>query len=157
MKLLIATDGSKYSEAAVKSVANRPWPTGTEMKVLTVMEIIPTNLMVGGEFAFDLSSYQQRLQNILTEVAETAAQSLSAAGHSNVSTLVREGAVAEAIINEAQEWGADLIIMGTHGRQGLSLFLMGSVAQRVATHAHCSVELIRLPPPAQTEPAPAQA
>lgn len=156
MKLLIATDGSKYSEAAVKSVANRPWPANTEIKVLTVMEPIATNLMVGGEFAFDLSSYQQRLHDMLTEVAQNAAQSLSAAGHSNVSTLIREGAVAEAIIDEAKEWGADLIVLGTRGRQGISLFLIGSVAQRVAAHAPCSVELVRLPPLAQTESSPAQ-
>jgi nucleotide-binding universal stress UspA family protein len=48
------------------------------------------------------------------------------------------------ILDEAKEWKADLIVLGSHGRRGLDRLLMGSVAESVAVHAHCSVEVIRL-------------
>jgi nucleotide-binding universal stress UspA family protein len=50
-----------------------------------------------------------------------------------------------AIVDEAKVWGADLIVVGAHGRRGLELLLMGSVSEAVAMHAHCSVEVIRSP------------
>jgi nucleotide-binding universal stress UspA family protein len=49
----------------------------------------------------------------------------------------------ELILNEAAEWGADLIVVGSHGRRGASKFLLGSVSEPVAFHACCSVEIIR--------------
>jgi nucleotide-binding universal stress UspA family protein len=47
------------------------------------------------------------------------------------------------ILDEAKTWGADLIVMGSHGRHGLDRLVMGSVAEAVASHAHCSVEVVR--------------
>jgi nucleotide-binding universal stress UspA family protein len=49
----------------------------------------------------------------------------------------------ELILQDADEWGADLIVCGSHGRRGLSRFLLGSVSEAIATHAKCSVEIIR--------------
>jgi nucleotide-binding universal stress UspA family protein len=49
----------------------------------------------------------------------------------------------ELILEEAHKWGADLIVLGSHGRRGISRFLLGSVSEAVASHAHCSVEIIR--------------
>jgi nucleotide-binding universal stress UspA family protein len=62
-----------------------------------------------------------------------------------VSNHVRGGFAAEEIINEAKEWEADLIIVGTHGRKGVSRFLLGSVAESVAAHAPCSVTVVKHP------------
>jgi nucleotide-binding universal stress UspA family protein len=50
------------------------------------------------------------------------------------------------ILEEARQWGADLIVLGSHGRGGMERFLMGSVAETVATHAECSVEVVRKAP-----------
>ena len=49
----------------------------------------------------------------------------------------------ELILSEAAEWGADLIVVGSHGRRGINRFLLGSVSEAVALHANCSVEIIR--------------
>jgi nucleotide-binding universal stress UspA family protein len=49
----------------------------------------------------------------------------------------------ELILEEAHKWGADLIVVGSHGRHGLSRFLLGSVSEAVASHASCSVEIVR--------------
>src|SRR5215469_12445878 len=48
-----------------------------------------------------------------------------------------------SILDEAKEWGADLIVMGSHGRHGLKRLLLGSVAEAVALHSSCSVEVIK--------------
>jgi nucleotide-binding universal stress UspA family protein len=54
-----------------------------------------------------------------------------------------EGSPKRAILDEAEAWVADLIVVGSHGRRGLDRFLLGSVSQAVALHAHCSVEIVR--------------
>jgi nucleotide-binding universal stress UspA family protein len=56
---------------------------------------------------------------------------------------VRYGDARSCIVDEAKEWGADLIVVGSHGYTGLKRLLLGSVAQSVVTHAPCSVEVVR--------------
>jgi nucleotide-binding universal stress UspA family protein len=51
----------------------------------------------------------------------------------------------DAIIEEAERWGADLIVVGSHGYRGYKRFLLGSVSQSVAAHAPCSVLIVRAP------------
>jgi nucleotide-binding universal stress UspA family protein len=66
-----------------------------------------------------------------------------------------EGHPKQVLLDEAEKWGADLIVVGSHGRRGLDRFLLGSVSQAVALHARCSVEIVRVPkrPPAAEKPA----
>jgi len=54
-----------------------------------------------------------------------------------------EGEPRTEILDKAKTWGANLIVLGSHGRQGWDRLMMGSVAESVAFHAHCSVEVIR--------------
>jgi nucleotide-binding universal stress UspA family protein len=49
------------------------------------------------------------------------------------------------ILEEAEEWGADLIVVGSHGYRAWERFLLGSVSQSVVSHAKCSVEVVRCP------------
>jgi nucleotide-binding universal stress UspA family protein len=63
-----------------------------------------------------------------------------------------EGDPAEEILRAAEEEGADLIVMGTHGRGGLSRLLMGSVAEAVMRKALCPVLTVRGPIPAEGAP-----
>jgi nucleotide-binding universal stress UspA family protein len=76
-------------------------------------------------------------------LAKTAGK-LRASGFNVMSTL-EEGDPKSTIIDVASEWNADLIVLGSHGRKGLDRYLMGSVAESVARHANCSVEIVRLP------------
>jgi universal stress protein A len=62
-----------------------------------------------------------------------------------VETAVEVGDIREKIIDRASDWGADLIVVGSHGRSGIQRFLLGSVAEFVARNAHCSVEIVRTP------------
>jgi nucleotide-binding universal stress UspA family protein len=63
----------------------------------------------------------------------------------SVTTTVLEGNPAEVILDEAERWGADLLVAGAHGDGPVKRRLLGSVSQAVALHAHCSVEIVRCP------------
>jgi nucleotide-binding universal stress UspA family protein len=63
----------------------------------------------------------------------------------DASTSVREGDPKMVILDCATEWRTDLIVVGSHGRKGLTRFVLGSVSEAVARHAHCSVEIVRIP------------
>jgi nucleotide-binding universal stress UspA family protein len=145
MKILIAIDGSDFSQAALKSVLDRPWPSNTEAKVMHVVE--PPSLLMGREMgAYDpeFEMVWKALREQAKDLVEKAADKLRAAKFM-VSTELVEGDPKSQIIDTANQWRADMIILGSHGRTGLGRFLMGSVSQDVVRHAHCSVEIIRTP------------
>ena len=62
----------------------------------------------------------------------------------NIVTTVIDGDPKHVIVNEAETFGADLIVIGSHGQGILSRFLMGSVSHAVALHAKCSVQIVRI-------------
>jgi len=145
MKILIAIDGSEFSNAALQSVLARPWPPNSEVKVLHVVE--PPSLLMGREMAGpdpEFEAVWNALRGQAKELVAKAADRLRGANF-NVSTELVEGDPKSQIIDAANEWHADMIVLGSHGRTGLSRFLIGGVSQAVVRHAHCSVEIIRKP------------
>lgn len=146
MRILLAIDDSKFSEAAVETVIEQARPHGTEVRVLHVVEAPP--LLVGRE----LVGYEPALQNALefqkkhaeALVAKTA--ELLRARSLKVTAALEVGDPKSKILDVAEEWHADLIVLGSHGRKGLNRFLMGGVSEAVARHACCSVEIVRICP-----------
>jgi nucleotide-binding universal stress UspA family protein len=143
MKILIATDGSEFSMAALRSVAERPWPAGSEVRVISVPEFLPLK-----EFSY----LNAREVDDLGRASEEEAAICAAKGvevlsgstlkvYSNV-PIVRDRTF-QAILDEAEKWKADVIVLGSHGRSGFDRMVMGSVSESVALHARCSVEVIR--------------
>jgi nucleotide-binding universal stress UspA family protein len=123
-RLLLATDGSETSMAAAKALARRPWPQGSEFKIVTVEEpwlIKPSSTML----------------NI-----NRAEEVLASAGLKATADVL-DGNPKEAILEEAKKWNADLIVVGSHGRRGFKRLLLGSVSEAVAMSAHCSVVVVR--------------
>jgi nucleotide-binding universal stress UspA family protein len=145
MKILLATDGSDCSKAAVDAVAERPWPQGSEVRVISAIEFPYTPMTE--TWALPESSFQD-LETAGTEQAETAVKRAadrlkSARGELVITTEVANGSAKDVILDEAEKWGADLIVLGSHGYKGWRRFLLGSVSHAVATHARCSVEIVR--------------
>jgi nucleotide-binding universal stress UspA family protein len=142
MKILLATDGSKYSEAAVRSISERPWPRHTEIKLVSVID--PSEHFIGP--LYGVAEVIGPADEIKKEMAQEA---LSAAGSILNSAGLKSAGVAlvgdakARIIDEAKEWGADLVVVGAQGRGGIDRILQGSVSEAVAIHTHCSVEVIR--------------
>jgi nucleotide-binding universal stress UspA family protein len=145
MKILIAIDGSDFSQAALHSVIARPWPPDTEVKVLHVVE--PPSLLMGWEmrgFDPEFEAVWKALREQAKHLVAKAAEKLRGAKF-NVSTELVEGNPKSQIIDIANQWHADMIVLGSDGRTGVDRFLMGSVSQDVVRHAHCSVEIVRNP------------
>ena len=78
------------------------------------------------------------------DVIDSALKTLEAAGLTTSESIsVLDQAPKEIILQEAATWPADWIVLGSHGSSGLSRFLIGSTSETVATHATCSVEVVR--------------
>jgi nucleotide-binding universal stress UspA family protein len=147
MKVLLAVDGSAFSEEAAGEVARRPWPTGSEVLVVYVVERTPQPApeMWGGSYE-DYFAELNRLQRAQARQAlETAARILDAREDKSlrVTTKLLEGQPKRRIPEEAGAWGADLVVVGSHGYGFWNRLLLGSVSQAVLSHAPCSVEIVR--------------
>jgi nucleotide-binding universal stress UspA family protein len=149
MKILLATDGSDYSKAAVNLVAERPWPEGSEVKIVSAVEI---PYAPATEAWVLPDSYYSELDRGAREQAEAAVKDAveriesGKASGLEIITKIISGSAGEVILDEAERWDADLIVLGSHGYSGWQRFLLGSVSHAVATHAHCSVEIVRQKP-----------
>jgi len=142
MKILLAIDDSKFSEAAAESLRGQFRPEETEVRVLQVVEPIAISEppeMAPGYFP-ELEDQLRRAR----EVVDRVAKMLSSAGF-RVTTSVAAGDARSVILEDAAAWHADLIVLGSHGRTGLGRFFLGSVSEAVARHAHCSVQIVRIP------------
>jgi nucleotide-binding universal stress UspA family protein len=142
VKILLAVDGSLPSQQAVDEVARRPWPSQSTIRVLSVIQLYTppaTEFVLAGATLEDMRRQQALEAEGLTS---RAAEAVKSAGVS-LETIVREGDPRATIVDEAAEWGADLIVVGSHGRTGVKRWLVGSVANAVVSHAPCSVEVVR--------------
>jgi nucleotide-binding universal stress UspA family protein len=146
IRILVATDGSEFSTAAVKAVAERPWPKGTEVKVISVPEFA---LWLGEYPYFQLEQLEKVNHSALDAARDAVVQGkeiLRRAGlEVSTDVPVEREAPARTILDEAKEWDADLIVVGSHGRRGFDRFALGSVSESLAMNAHCSAEVVRVP------------
>ncbi len=147
MRILLAIDASSFSALAVTEVATRPWPAGSEVRIMSVVEppLIPTV-----ETWIPPDNYLEPLEKAGEEQARAiigkAADVISKEQGEKLrlSTAIVKGHPKHAIIAEAEAWEADLIVVGSHGYRRLTKLWLGSVSQAVASHAKCSVEIVRV-------------
>ncbi len=139
MKVLIAADDSQSSAEVLRTVATQFKMENTEVLILHVLQPAATTppQMAPG-YAPELEDEKELAQRFL----DGCAKKLRDAGF-RTDTVIKIGDVRETIIDSADEWGADLIVLGSHGRKGVRRFLLGSVAADVARHSNCSVEIVR--------------
>lgn len=140
MKILLCIDPSEHSEAAARTVAAQYRPQETEIRVLHVLQ--PVTLMAAPQMD---PMYTPELTNEGSEaktLVERVAGQLRNAGF-RAEPVVAKGDVRETIVTTAEQWPANLIVLGSRGRQGLRRLLLGSVAEFVARHAPCSVLIAR--------------
>lgn len=138
-RVLIAVDGSPHSEYALEVGLSLARRLGAEVGLVTVVDPAPAVTIEAGAPSVDI------LTILRQEAAQVLEKARSAAGDLKAVTLQREGSPAAEILNAAKEWGASLIVVGSHGRTGLSRLFMGSTAEHVARHAEAPVLMTRLP------------
>ena len=147
-RILLATDGSKYADAVIQFLLTLPLPRNIEVVVITALQShleawmkSPTlDFRANQELLAKLQSAEESEARKLTIKAEKQFQ---ASGYKTASTVIRGGA-AESILKAAEEYEPDIIALGSRGLTGIESFFLGSVAERVARYANCSVLIGRV-------------
>ncbi|MHB8880933.1 MAG: universal stress protein [Thermodesulfovibrionales bacterium] len=133
--ILLATDGSLHSEKALKEAVNLAKTCGTKLYVVSVIE-------VNQEYAAMAPNIVERAEQEALALLSEIKRCVEKEGI-DVEIITHEGEEAwKLIVEEAQAKNIDMIIMGSHGRTGLSRLLMGSVTAKVIGHAHCKVLVV---------------
>jgi nucleotide-binding universal stress UspA family protein len=150
MNVLLPIDGSECSGLAVREIATRAWHKGTKLKILAVVER-PVPYPIPDPFltleGIRINLMKEERQRLTKLVEETAASVHTARKSSKLDieteVIDDERSAKAAIVDEAEKWDADLIVIGSHGYGNVKRFVLGSVSQAVAAHAPCSVEIVR--------------
>jgi nucleotide-binding universal stress UspA family protein len=144
MKILLTIDDSKFSQAAVRMLVEQNNPRKTAVRVLHVVEPLeaPYYPELSTPYPTNLNEINKGRMKAGRDLVEGVLKKLRAAGFKAEST-VRSGHVRTVAVDVAKKWPADLIVVGSHGRQGLKRILLGSVSDHIARHAHCSFEIVR--------------
>jgi nucleotide-binding universal stress UspA family protein len=141
--IVVGTDGSDTAKEAVRQATELAQAVAATLNLVSAYEPVPE-----GRLRHERQEAPADLQwsiNAREDVEATlshAAEGIEAAGV-NVQTFAREGDPADAILDVAEEQGADLIVVGNKGMTGAKRFLLGSVPNKVSHHAPCSVLIIR--------------
>jgi nucleotide-binding universal stress UspA family protein len=141
--IVVGTDGSDTAGTAVERAIALAKAVGGSIELVSAFEPIPAGRL--REQAREVPREGQWTLNARADVDATlddAAAAVEAAGVP-VRTYAREGDPADAILDVAEEQGADLIVVGNKGMTGAKRFLLGSVPNKVSHHAPCSVMIIR--------------
>lgn len=149
MKILIATDGSDYSKAAVEECC-RIVIQPENANVLIVSAYEDAHPISAEPFALS-AEYYQKLVEVVREQSQTFVEEAKNTirdrfpeAEFEISTELLAGSPAQQIVERAKDWKADLIVVGSHGR-GFWGRLLGSVSDGVVHHAPCSVLVVRKP------------
>jgi nucleotide-binding universal stress UspA family protein len=149
-KVLLATDGSDGARVAARSIVERPWPTGTVVRITSVAApFMP--LTDAGMVYFDPGQSAEVAQEVEADERSVAAEAVAQAkgilaGSSALKVEETEPVIGDpkrVVVEQASAWGATTVVVGSHGRHSLDRFLTGSVSEFVAMYAPCSVEVIR--------------
>ena len=148
MKVILATDGTKYSNAAAEMLNKISLSTNDEVKIVSVVDLaVPLAVDVYGGYLPDTTELEkiakENAAKILAEAAEHVKVIVGSKGVA-VTTEILFGSPESRIVETAEETHADLIIMGSHGYKSWERLLLGSVSSSVIHHAPCSVLVVRM-------------
>jgi len=145
-RVLFATDGSRYADMAAKFLLDLPLPLTTKVIVLTVqsgmatLQKVPLLMPEIGQevIANLLAAEEKEAQKIITGNSQQFREN----GYKVIS-LIKEGAAGESILRTIDEYDPDVIAVGARGLSGIESLFLGSVSERLARHAPCSVLIVK--------------
>ena len=146
MKILIGVDDSAHSQAALEYVKAMRWPAGSKFVVFAVSAPAVAYTLVDAGGMTWMKAAEEEMTVAAEELTARAERDLRDAGLATEARVVT-GDPREAIVNEARTMGADMVVVGSHGRTGLGKLMMGSVASHVVTHAPCTVTVVKTKKP----------
>lgn len=140
VRLMIGIDGSEITAKAVRQVADRKFPPGSEVRLINVPTMVPPE--AEGHMLSAFTEWMAEEQMRVSQLIETGTKLLQDAGL-KTSAVVREGDPKKILLREAEEWKAEVLFLGAKDLTRTSRLRLGSVSSAVAARAHCTVEIIR--------------
>jgi nucleotide-binding universal stress UspA family protein len=148
MKVLIAIDGSEFSDSVVETCCQTFINANdTSVKLISVFEqplmamSAPYAIPVEPSLSIE-HDLRMEAEKVVVKAERQIRQRIPNLKH-NLTTGVLRGSPARAIVDEAKDWDADLIVVGSHGYGFLERVLLGSVSGSVLHHAPCSVLVVK--------------
>jgi nucleotide-binding universal stress UspA family protein len=145
-RALVAVDRSEVAKRVAEAAAHFPLPPETELCLTTVL---PPQEAISSVAPMVWAALAGEMESIIKASVEAAEERLRSLAHSlqntgrRVTAELHRGDPASSLIAAVENEKTDLVIMGSHGEGGVDRFLLGSVSERVARHAHCSVLVVR--------------
>ncbi len=148
MRVLVAIEDKRFGKAIVDYLIAHQWQAGTIIRLLHVVEPSVVGDQVTAVYGNGVENeiVQERLtegSELLHKIREQLQAKFGAAIPIEVNVL--KGHPHHKILDIAEEWRSDMIVLGSHGRQGFTRFVLGSVSLAVVSHAQCTVTVVRLP------------
>ena len=140
-RIVVGTDGSPTANLAVRRAAAMAKVFGAELRVLSAHREASRGGLWAGATPPD-QTWLATASAAAQEIAEKAAALARELGVAETSARSRANDPAEAILDEAEEWKADMIIVGSRGMRSASRFVLGSVPNKIAHHAPCDVLIV---------------
>jgi nucleotide-binding universal stress UspA family protein len=147
LRILVACDGSQESQLALDAVLGRGWPSGTAIRVVTVVDI-----KVSTAFIYPTAPVRQWMKPEdrdpavwVERMLADQKRSIETKGFIAYTKMIKGDDPKRALLKEAEEWGADTIFAGSRGLASARWNIPGNVSTALTLHAHCSVEIVRRP------------
>ncbi len=141
--ILVATDGSLLSEAAVDYAMNLARDAGAKVTAVTVTEPFHVMVIDSRQLADTKEAYERHVKWEAGRYVASAERKAKALGVQCSVVQVESEQTHQAIIDTAKKSGCDLICMASHGRRGVSALVLGSVTNKVLTHSSMPVLVYR--------------
>jgi len=142
-RIMVAVDGSHTSELALHEAIKLAKELDSKLLVLHVVDSILLNWPEGGDLLVVAETLREAGKQLLRKTEAILAEEGVAVETKLQEIEIPGPRIAEVIVAEAEKWPADLIIIGSHGRRGVSRLLLGSVAENVTRISHAPVMIIR--------------
>jgi len=141
--IVVGTDGSETAGEAVRQAVELASQVGAKLQIVSAYEPVATSRLreEGRQVPADVEWMVNPREDV-DSTLEAAAENARSLGV-DVEVFARQGDPADAILDVAEETGADLIVVGNKGMTGAKRFLLGSVPNKISHHAPCSVLIIR--------------
>jgi len=142
-RIVVGTDGSETAHVAVSQATELAKVHGAALEIVSAYEPVPSDVLreeqtqIPGDVAYGVGPRGDVNANLDNAAAKAVAEGIK------VNTHPREGDPADAILDVAEETGADLVVVGNKGMTGAKRFLLGSVPNKVSHHATCGVYIVR--------------
>jgi nucleotide-binding universal stress UspA family protein len=133
-KILVPTDGSSQAAHAAKTAAQLAKSQGAQIVGVYVIDPFPY-IGIGDASAVGLQAYLAEAKSAAGQALDALGKACAAEGVAFAGDTIERNVVYEGILETASAEGCDLIVMGSHGHRGIKALILGSVAQKVLTHA----------------------